>query len=757
MGSAEMAEGSNFINKLSDEYQKNFKDQKVILSFDEYIDLVKKNPRRHIRNASSYLVDMIDHFGKRKLDKKNHSDFPRFKIFDIGTERNGPIIGGEAAQGTIYHILNSFVHQGGASSKLIMLHGPNGSAKSSTVEALAQGMQSYSETDEGAVYRFNWIFPSDKEMKISSRRDSSTIGFSTGSDEDSKRVDSYAFLSEEKIASKLSSEYKENPIFLIPMPYREEFLRSTISESEGCKPEEVSLPYNVLTSNLSKRNHEIFETLLSAHDGQISEVFRYIQVERFFFSKQYRVGISTVEPQMSIDAYEKQLTMDKNISTLPAVLRTINFHQAGGQLVEANRGIIELSDLLKRPVEAFKYLLSSIENNAINLPSGTANLDVVFFATSNEKHFDGFKTIPDFSSFRGRFDFVTVPYLLQPSQEEVIYQSDIESIEKRIKISPHSVRLLCLWAVLTRLKKPDETKYSKEVSSLVEKIDPLTKVKLYEGESLYPIFNNKDELKIKSMAKKIFNESKGMVVYEGRFGASPREIKSILFRAAEEVDDGDSLLPMHIFSQLTSLSKDKTTYDFLQFEPRGQYHDAALFIKIIKKEFARIFEAEMIQAMDLVDDEEYEKLLVRYVNHVVAQIKKSKIWDSVTETYENPSESVMKEIEEILGVKDQKATFRESLLSRIASSKLDNPKDDVDVCEVFDEYLQKIKLHYYNIKRSQIEENYKLMLMVDEKNGNSLTAEQKKMVESIYDSMDKRFNYNKKETKACLKFMLKVK
>ena len=108
--------------------------------------------------------------------------------------------------------------------------------------------------------------------------------------------------------------------------------------------------------------------MLAAYDGEIEKVFRHIQVERFFYSRQYRIGISTVEPQMSMDAQEKQLTMDKNIVNLPAVLHNIRFTESVGELVEANRGILEFSDLLKRPLEAFKYLLTTVERATLDCP-----------------------------------------------------------------------------------------------------------------------------------------------------------------------------------------------------------------------------------------------------------------------------------------------------------------------------------------------------------------------------------------------------
>ena len=80
---------------------------------------------------------------------------------------------------------------------------------------------------------------------------------------------------------------------------------------------------------MSKKNQDIFETLLNGYQGNINEVLRHIQVERFFFSRQYRVGISSIEPQMAIDAYEKQITSDRNYQIYPPYYRLASTNMEG--------------------------------------------------------------------------------------------------------------------------------------------------------------------------------------------------------------------------------------------------------------------------------------------------------------------------------------------------------------------------------------------------------------------------------------------
>lgn len=749
-----MHDASSMISELSAQYRDLFQKQRVILTFSGFMELVRQNPRAMIRNAAEYLRDTFDHFGSKPMGGLGiKATVTCFNLFGEGTEKGGPIIGGEVVQDEIYNVLQGFTRQGYI-NKLVLMHGPNGSAKSSTVEAMAEAMRRYSETDRGAVYRFNWIFPTEKVAAPAIKGEGGPIGFGGGSREGDDRHPSYAMLDDTLIASKIHSEFKDNPIYLIPMPQREVWLREWMGIQENKKPEDVELPPHVLQAGLSKRNQLILENMLNAYDGDLGKVLRHVQVERFFYSRQYRVGIATVEPQMAMDAIEKQLTMDRNIQNLPSVLHNIRYYEAQGELVEANRGLLEFSDLLKRPLETFKYLLTTVEKSSISLPSSTANLDIVFVATTNEKHLDTFKTIPDFSSFRGRFELVTVPYLLKPSQEEKIYARDVHALAKSRRVTPHSVELLCVWAVMTRYKQPDPEYYDSTQRGLVARLDPRSKVRLYEDEPLRPAFKAQEEAQLRELRGRIMNESVGMVVYEGRFGASPREIKQILQRAAQNPKH-ETLTPMAVFEELERLIKDRTVYEFLQFEPRGKYHDAAQFITIIKDEFADIFEVETLRSMSMVADEEYDKLLQRYVENVVAEVKRERIYNSASEQYEPANQALMREIEKILQLQGAPERHREGLLGRLAAAKLERPTEAIDVPTLFQDILVKIQEHYYSQRRAVVQVVHQAMLSLGTDEERTMDAKDKQQALDTYRELERRFGYDESSARECLKFMLK--
>ncbi|MBX9703622.1 MAG: hypothetical protein K2X39_05670, partial [Silvanigrellaceae bacterium] len=515
----------------------------------------------------------------------------------------------------------------------------NGSSKSSTADVIASALEDYSKSDEGFVFRFNWIFPNDKVgfEGLGDSTFSKHIGFGDKVPGKNSTL-TFAHLSDNEIMCKIVSEMKENPIYLLPAKTRIEFFKQAFVRSNSREPSPEEIPLHFAEGALSAKNKKIFDSLLLAYKGNLQKVLRHVQIERFFFSSRYRVGVATVEPQVAIDAQERQLTVERSIQNIPTVLQNIRLFEPQGELIDANRGFIEFSDLLKRPLEAFKYLLTTIERMSISLPSGIADLDLIMLASTNEKHLDAFKNSPDWPSFKGRFELVRIPYLLSALKEQKIYEEDIRIISRTKTISPHAVDCLAKWAVLTRLRQPDPEMYDQSVRSAIAKLDPYEKLALYDGGELSEIFSEYEKSVIKKISNEIMKESQSSIAYEGRFGASPREMKMLLYFAANN-SRRDSLSPLAIFEEIDKLTRDRTVYDYLQFEPRGGYHDYRDFLKYIKISFAKTFQREFLAALNFYDEEQYSLALKKYLHHVTSYLNKERIQNEVTGRLEEPNEN----------------------------------------------------------------------------------------------------------------------
>lgn len=741
----------NLLTHYSNEFNKLYKKRKIILSFKDFTKLVAENPKPFLRDASHYLSDVFHYHGEENIKHLDLLDTKKFLLFEKLSEKEKNILGCEKVQNEIFHSLSKFRRKGYV-DKLILLYGPSASSKSLTVSKIAAAMENYSKQTDGAVYKFNWIFPVTLERSKKGNNHSNKIGFTHESSK--KELCTFAFLDENQILAKIHSEFKENPLFLIPMPFRENFLRKILASKEGTKEEDVNIPTHLLSSGLSKKNQEILANMLQIYDGDLTKVFRHIQVERFFYSSQYRVGISSIDPQMPIDAYEKQITINGNYHKIPPYLHDINFHESYGELVEANRGLVEYSDLLARPLSHIKQLLSTIERRFIKLTSSTAMLDIVYMATTDDKHMEAFHATAEFHFFKGRFEEIIVPYLLRPSQEKEIYAKDLSALKKEIDVAPHTLDLLVLWAIMSRMKSCNLLRFEEDTHALLQKLTPEAKIKLYEGESLLDFFTEQEEKILTRLRKSIWEDGKEGPIYEGRFGPSPRDLVAILHKSAEKAKD-NTLTAIEIFNEILEFIKEKNIYEFLQFPAQGNYHNQEYFLNVLKENYKKNFEEEIASAMSIGNKREYKLYLERYIRHVVAYLKNQKLHDKTTNTYEPPSQELMTNVEEILNIQGPIEEYRSNLLSRIAAYRIENPGIDIKIDSLFKTELEKIKKHFFTEQKKIIETNYDLILRYFQPEKNSpLSEAEEKIIFLTFENMKNEFGYNKKAIQKSVNFVL---
>ena len=528
--------------KILEQWQNGVHKEVQILSFDQYLSMIEKNPQLFVRHSSQYFKDMFDYFGQNADGT--------FKIFSKKHPQAPAVQGQSRTQHEIYQSLQNFLEDG-YNSRFLLLIGPNGSAKSSLVKKIMLAAEEYSLSDEGALYSFSWIFPLDQYTK-------GPLGLGGGKGKETAS-ESFAHLEDREIAAIPPSELKDHPILLIPQNIRQQVIDKMF---EGDKKRLASLKRSYLyLGDLSQRNKMIFDTLSKSYHGDYKEVLKHIRVERFFLNKRYSSGAVTIEPQLHVDANLSQITMDRRLASLPASLQSLNLYSISGEVVLANRGLLEFSDLFKRPLDTFKYLLTTMESKTINLHGILTELDIFFIGTSNELHFAAFKQHPDFNSFRGRFSFLKVPYLLHAKQEQDIYSEQCELLKERSRFEPHAMEALCLWAIMTRLRRPIANNYSdKKTGEIFCKLNPLEKALYLAYETIPDRFENKEKQQIKKDRQELMTEFDNDSLYEGKFGISPREVKQIIYDLS---NNNTSINFTDVLEYLKLLHDKKSEYDFL--------------------------------------------------------------------------------------------------------------------------------------------------------------------------------------------------
>ncbi len=766
-----MNDSHQLLDEVASEVREDFEANRRIMSFPQFMDTFTHHPRRHARNSVQYLRDCFLYFGR---DSKPlvWGEVTHFGLFDAPFDKGRDRLVGQArAQERVFRLLDNFVREGRV-NKLILLHGPNGSAKSTLVDTIMRALEFYSTTEEGALYRFNWVFPNEKMAQGSS------IGFGgyRARAGDTKELDTFAFIDEEDIDAKIASDIKDHPLLLIPPEQRERMLRESISEliipseetdSDNARArleqepddqtEDPSVPFTlsdyILRGDLSHTNRQIFDALLTAYRGDFRKVMRHVQVERFFISRRYRTGAVTVEPQMRVDASLRQLTVDRSLSALPVSLQNQTIFEPFGDLVDANRGLIEYDDLFKRHPDFNKYLLATSEKGRVSLENRILHLDEVLMATANEDYLDAYKQTADYSSFKGRVELVRVPYLLDYTVEELIYREQIKSINFIKRIAPHTTFVSALWAVLTRLKRPQSNEYDTSIRDIVAQLAPLEKADLYARGKVPSNIGPERARELKAIIPDLMEEGEGSAQYEGRYGASPREMKMILLNASQN-EKYPTLSPLAVFEELEDLVKDPSVFPFLQMKPDGPYHRHGDFIDVVRERYLDMIDLEIRSAMGLVEENQYEELFSRYMDHVSQSLKGEKVYNKITGKYVDPDLEFLEEIEDTINIEEDPEDFRRSLISSIAAYTIDHPGEAVDYRRIFPTIFEALQEAFFSERQKQIQRIEENLLTYFEGDEENLSSGELESVETTLTNLKQRYGYCDESAREAVAFLL---
>jgi predicted Ser/Thr protein kinase len=315
-----------------------------------------------------------------------------------------------------------------------------------------------------------------------------------------------------------------------------------------------------------------------------------------------------------------------------------------------------------------------------------------------------FKEIPEFQSFKGRMELVRVPYLLDYRVEQKIYEAQIRvaHAESGKHIAPHVAWVTALWAMLTRMKKPLAEKYGKTLSDLVVKLGPLEKAVLYADTVTPEGLSTEQQRELVAGVEKIARESDNYPNYEGRTGASAREMKLVIMNAAQSTRYA-CLSPFAIFDELEDLVRGVTVYEFLKQEPLpGGFHENRKFIFQVRDQLIDRIDDEVRTSMGLIDERRYMERFERYAAHVSYWVKKEKVPNPITGRDEDPDEDMMAEVERILQVSGRRDEFRREVISRIGAWSIDHPRQKPDYDAIFPRPIAELREAFFDERKKQV-------------------------------------------------------
>ncbi|MCK6527732.1 serine protein kinase [Myxococcota bacterium] len=397
-------------------------------TYTEYLDLVKQDPKV-ARKAYQRLYDMIVSHGKDEYTEFKKR-ITRYRFFD------DPMEGGrDAVFGIDVHLMRlvsafkSAAQGYGTDRRVLLLHGPVGSAKSTIARLLKKGIEAYSRTPEGALYTYEW----------------------RGLDGDTEWV---------------PCPMHEDPLKLVPPEFRDRV------------GEQLSSPdFQVrIEGELDPVCRFYYREYMRRSDGDWTRMIENVRVKRLVLSEKDRVGIGTFQPKDEKNQDSTELTGDVNYRKIAVYgsdsdPRAFNFD---GEFNIANRGIVEFIEVLKLDVAFLYDLLTASQEHKIK-PKKFAQCDIdeVILGHTNEPEYRKLQNNEFMEALRDRTVKIDVPYITRLRDEVKIYEKDYGITRVNKHIAPHTIEMAAMWAILTRLQEPKKAQ-----------LTLLQKLKLYNGKTL---------------------------------------------------------------------------------------------------------------------------------------------------------------------------------------------------------------------------------------------------------------------------------
>ncbi len=572
-------------------------------SFEDYLAIVRQDPAV-TRTAYQRVHDMIlSHGTAEHLDNKKR--IVRYAFFsDPQFGGKDAVFGLDVPLMRLVNVFKSAAQGYGTERRVILLHGPVGSSKSTIARLLKKGLEAYSRTPEGALYTFSW----DVER--------------TGADGVRRH-------------EVMPCPMHEEPLHLVPAEWREQLVAELGTGRSG-----YAIP---LEGDLCPACRFVYQELMTEHRGDWQKVVEHVRVRRLILSEKDRVGVGTFQPKDEKNQDSTELTGDINYRKIAEYgsdsdPRAFNFD---GEFDIANRGIIEFVEILKLDVAFLYDLLGATQEHKIKPKKfPQTDIDEVIIGHTNEPEYRKLQNNEFMEALRDRTVKLDIPYITRLDEEVRIYRRDYNGQRIRGKhIAPHTLEMAAMWAVLTRLEEP-----KKHNLTLVQKL------KLYNGKTL-PSFTEDNVKELRKEAAR-----------EGMEGISPRYVQDKISNALVS-DQGEGCV--NPFMVLNELEAGLWQHSLISSEDqRRRFRD---LLGDVKREYEDVVKNEVQRAIS-ADEGAVAKLCANYVDNIKAYTQREKVRNKYTGQYVEPDERLMRSVEEKIDIPEsRKEVFRSEIMNYIGA------------------------------------------------------------------------------------------
>ena len=647
------------LRSVFEQHQQDLVDDEV-LSFSDYLDLVVEKPWI-TRNTFQLLHDMLLRSGVEHAIVPGKPIKHRYAFFE-NKEVVGPftVFGQQKAKENLVEKIDNASRGLESSKRLWILLGPPGAAKSRSMDGIKRALGLYSKSEEGRTYTL--LLPTLDE-----------------------RLKERALFEEDGIYY-LQSPIFERPLQVIPEALRKDFLAELNGKLDGDTLQEFLKNYPhydesfeiSIDGRISPYSDYVLKDFMKAKGLDLWGLLPYLKVKRMIFDAKTKTGIGSYTPRDEKSQEAGSLVGNIDYSQLPKFGSESHplVHDYAGELCAGANGLVEIHEILKLS-DKFLYELLFATQDRFFKPEGQPPVPFngVIIGHTNFHEFNMFMGNESFEALRSRTTFIEMPLSVTFKEEQKIYdltysnESRGWSDKKKhvAHVAPHSIELLSLVAVMTRLYQ------SKKNPNL----SLLQKALIYAGRADSGVDNN--------MAKTILDEFEYIKPSEGTFGLDPRFVQNV-FENTEHFQINEYAANIQRLqdeknepTMLTSIALKNPCVSPLDLYLRLENAVKEIFAtnknvlnhyltKILPQAKSWIFGqiASDVYTAVLRDNTIVESTWKKYTDHVRAYAHNTTVKHEVTQMDVQPDEKFMQTIEQYLGI-PEKDVFRKELSDAIAS------------------------------------------------------------------------------------------
>lgn len=498
--------------------------QPSTLSFKQYLEHVRAEPEKALRNIFQLVYDMVHTYVKAGKDE--YPDDPEsvhYMKYDFYSlfiqESDTPFFADRLFGNRFMNLINSF-NQVPDWNKIYFLEGPPGSGKSTFLKNFLYRFEQYSNTDKGKIYETCWridktrfIDPGNFLLSLDSPPgDLKKMVLNTEEKKDREILDFSNTLLE------VHCPNHDHPILQIPKAFRKQILYDTINDREFKEELFSQKKYEwIFEDDPCTICSSLYESMLERLHSPL-EVLSMLTPRRLKYNRRLGEGLSVYNPGDILS--KKPVTSSYLQNSLDNLFgESCKVKYIHSNLARTNNGIFVVMDIKNHNKDRLLNLHGIISDGIHKVDNIEEKIRTLFLGLINPQDKD---FIDKTKSLSDRSLYIKMPYILDYSTEVQIYKN-IRGEKLETYFLPLVLDNFARIIIASRMNRKSEIidnwiKEPKKYSSVCDREMLILKMELYAG--IIPEWIREDDKRTfkADLRRKILNEAEkeGIGGFTGR-------------------------------------------------------------------------------------------------------------------------------------------------------------------------------------------------------------------------------------------------